>query len=183
MPEELLVAQCAPTLAGLKTGSLFSCPGGTKAEILTEVRRYNAMLINRGLRMLPVKALKNRVLVYVYRPQRLQNDLKDPLAQQLLKSKGYPVNNAELCVAFLIKRLKYSTDFPHEVGLFLGYPPTDVACFIKYGCAKAKQVGTWCVFGNVQAATRQFEQFKRCVGAYQKAFQHHGCFERLLIRQ
>lgn len=133
--------------------------------------------------MLPVKALKNRVLVYVYRPQRLQKDLKDPLAQQLLKSKGYPVNNAELCVVSLIKRIKYNTDFPHEVGLFLGYPPTDVAGFIKYGCAKAKQVGTWCVFGNVQEATRQFEQFKRCVGAYQKAFQRHGCFERLLIRQ
>ena len=26
MSEELLIAQCAPTLADLKTGSLFTCP-------------------------------------------------------------------------------------------------------------------------------------------------------------
>ena len=33
MSEELFVSQCAPTLAGVKTGSLFSCPYETREEL------------------------------------------------------------------------------------------------------------------------------------------------------
>ena len=37
MCEELLVEQCAPTMAGLKTGSLFSCPKEDRAELLRSI--------------------------------------------------------------------------------------------------------------------------------------------------
>ena len=37
MSEELLIAHCSPTMAGLKTGSLFTCPMQSRAEILTTV--------------------------------------------------------------------------------------------------------------------------------------------------
>ena len=33
MSEELVVRQCAPTLAGIKTGSLFSCPCDSPEEL------------------------------------------------------------------------------------------------------------------------------------------------------
>lgn len=39
MSEELVVRQCAPTLAGIKTGSLFSCPCDSPEELRQEVRR------------------------------------------------------------------------------------------------------------------------------------------------
>ena len=44
MSEELVVRQCAPTLAGIKTGSLFSCPCGSPEELRQEVRRINRLL-------------------------------------------------------------------------------------------------------------------------------------------
>ena len=44
MSEELVVRQCAPTLAGIKTGSLFSCPCDSPEELRQEVRRINRLL-------------------------------------------------------------------------------------------------------------------------------------------
>ena len=38
MSEELVVRQCAPTLAGIKNGSLFSCPCDSPEELRQEVR-------------------------------------------------------------------------------------------------------------------------------------------------
>ena len=35
MPEELMIRHCAPTLAGLKTASLFACPYDTRSCVLT----------------------------------------------------------------------------------------------------------------------------------------------------
>ena len=38
MSEELVIRQAAPTLAGIKTGSLFPCPCEDKAALLAEIR-------------------------------------------------------------------------------------------------------------------------------------------------
>lgn len=38
MSEELIIRQCAPTLAGIKTGSLFPCPYTDRKEIQNEIR-------------------------------------------------------------------------------------------------------------------------------------------------
>ena len=54
MSEEYLVWQAAPTLAGLKTGSLI--PFEMKdADMETEVRRLNRSFAEKGLRLIPVK--------------------------------------------------------------------------------------------------------------------------------
>lgn len=49
----------------------------------------------------------------------------------------------ERCVAELIRRVRHEEDFPHEIGLFLGYPSEDVSGFIKHGAKNSKCVGTW----------------------------------------
>lgn len=55
MSEELVVRQCAPTLAGIKTGSLFSCPCDSPEELRQEVRRINRLLAGKGLCLLPLR--------------------------------------------------------------------------------------------------------------------------------
>ena len=44
MSEEMVVRQCAPTLAGIKTGSLFPCPCTDRDALLDEVRQLNRRL-------------------------------------------------------------------------------------------------------------------------------------------
>ena len=74
--EELVVAQCSPTMAGLKTGSLFACPMEDRAALAASIRRMNAHFVPRGIRMMPVKYMRERVLIYVYRQVALAHDLQ-----------------------------------------------------------------------------------------------------------
>ena len=181
MSEKLIVEQCSPTLAGIKTGSLFTAPSGDGKELLESIKYLNSVLVPRGIRIIPVKKLKNRVLIYLYRPERLKTDLNDSVAKNILIQKNYPTQNADLCVAELIKRLKNESDFPHEVGLFLGCPSEDENGFIKYGASKAKFVGTWRVYGDLESAKKKFALYNKCTGLYKKAYSKHNSFDRLIV--
>ena len=55
MSEEILIRQGAPTLAGIKTGSLFPCPCDDREALLTDVRRLNRQLVPKGLCLLPIR--------------------------------------------------------------------------------------------------------------------------------
>ena len=49
MSEEMFVRCCAPTLAGLKTGSMFSCEYSCRKEMTADLRRLNRILSRSGL--------------------------------------------------------------------------------------------------------------------------------------
>ena len=70
MSEDLVIRHCAPTLAGIKTGNLFSCACPCKAALTKELCRLNRKLVPKGIRILPLKVRKGRALIYVYRPTR-----------------------------------------------------------------------------------------------------------------
>lgn len=180
MSEKLLVRHCAPTLASLKTGNMFTCRFATAEELYGSVREMNRRLAGKGLRVLPLRYRDGVGLVYVYRPGRLDADLTHATACQLLKERGYPCGNANLCVKRLCCRLAQGEDFPHEIGLFLGYPPEDVEGFI-HRKAEAKLAGCWKVYGDVEAARRTFAKYKKCTDVYVR--QHAGgrALERLAV--
>ena len=48
MSEEILIRQGAPTLAGIKTGSLFPCPCEDREALLGDIRQLNRRLSPRG---------------------------------------------------------------------------------------------------------------------------------------
>ena len=89
MSEEYVVRQCAPTLAGIKTGSLFPCPYQSRQALMSEIRALNRRLSPKGLILLPVRYLDGKALLYLYRPSNLRQDLKDRLATQVLEQAGY----------------------------------------------------------------------------------------------
>lgn len=182
MSEEIVVEQCSPTMAGLKTGNLFSCPAEDGDALRQSIRRLNQRLVPRGIRLLPVKRLGERELIYMYRPEKLQRDLREQGARQILKERQYPTEDAERCVAELVRRLNREKDFPHEIGLFLGYPAEDVSGFIRHGARCAKCVGTWKVYGDEQAARKKFALYQKCTRLYREAYRKHRDFDRLLVR-
>ena len=108
MSEENLVRQCAPTLAGIKTGTIFPVSFETKAELTTDIRDLNRILVPKGLRLLPLCYRENRTaLLYLYRPSELRQDLRDRLAEVLLNEAGYPAHGSEQCVAYLVKAANF----------------------------------------------------------------------------
>ena len=104
MSDELVVSQCAPTLAGLKTANMFSAEYESREEVTAELRRLNAVLVPRGLRIVPMRFMQSRVLLYLYRPEALRRDLADSAAQDILRECGYgKCSRAESCLSCLIE--------------------------------------------------------------------------------
>ena len=89
MAEEILIRQGAPTLAGIKTGSLFPCPCEDREALLADIRKLNRRLSPKGLCLLPLRFLPGRALLYLYRPAGLRRDLRDAQASELLRQAGY----------------------------------------------------------------------------------------------
>ena len=54
MSEELMIRYCSPTLAGIKTGNLFSCFDSSPDEIFGTVRKWNQHLVPKELWVLPL---------------------------------------------------------------------------------------------------------------------------------
>lgn len=181
MSDEMIIRHCSPTLAGLKTGNIFNCPYDDKEELYAAVRSLNQRLASKGVRVVPLKMTKDRVLLYIYRPDRLKNDLAVSEAIHILKEYGYMANNSGKCIVRLSKRLKEAEEFPHEIGLFLGYPPEDVRGFIDNHAAGYKCIGCWKVYGDEQSARRQFEKYKKCTDVYCSQWANGKSIERLTV--
>ena len=162
MSEELIVRHCAPTLANLKTGSLFVCPITDRPSFFSSLRSLNELLVPKGLRALPLRIREYSALVYLYRPSRLKKDLEDPAAIKILQDHGYSCYGK--CLPKLIERIRASEEFPHEIGLFLGYPPEDVQGFLDHRPCKC--CGCWKVYGDENKAKKTFDLYKKCERVY-----------------
>ena len=160
MSEEILIRQGAPTLAGIKTGSLFPCPCEDREDLLADIRRLNRLLVPKGLCLLPIRFLEGQALLYLYRPAELRRDLRDARVSELLRQAGYEDESCARCVARLACRFRESGEFPHEVGLFLSYPPENVKGFIAHRANDFKCAGLWKVYGNEEKARSLLAKYK-----------------------
>ena len=181
MSEELLIQQCSPTLAGLKTGSMFVCNYTDESELRKDIRLFNRILSPKGLLVIPLRSGKGKALIYVFRPASLRQDLSDRRAVKVLKEMGYPLNSPAGCVSCLIKNIKNNSEFPHEIGLFLGYPPEDVIGFIENKATGHKLSGPWKVYGDLNKAKKTFARYKRCSDTFERRHKEGYSIESLAV--
>lgn len=179
--EKMIISHCAPTLAGIKAGNLFSCSYENRETLLNEVRLFNRRLYSKGLHVLPLRYKEKRALVYVYRPAVLRKDLSQQSARSLLQEAGYSEQNGAYCLKELMQRLQNTEDFPHEIGLFLSYPPEDVRGFMENGAQNFKCSGCWKVYGDTEKTQRLFRKYKRCTDWYMKQWAKGIAVERLAV--
>ena len=182
MSDAFLVEHCAPTFAGLKTGNLFRISYADIEVFREELRRLNGILKKKGLRAVPVRMTAEFALVYLYRPDFLKRDLGCEEAARLLTSLGYEPQSVNRSVAFLARMMREKEAFPHEVGLFLGYPPEDVLGFMKSSREGVKCVGCWKVYGDEARARAAFWRFQRCREVFEENVQRGRKLEALIVR-
>ena len=182
MPEQYLIDHCAPTLAGLKTGNMFPVNIEPGQDICEELRRLNRLLRKKGIRVVIFKKTDRKALLYLYRPDFLERDLGCPEAQRILEEKGYCCRSAGNCIAQLIRRMTEDDEFPHEVGLFLGYPPGDVQCFMRDSRRGVKCTGCWKAYGNEEEAKKTFDKFRKCTDVYRRELSKGRSLLQLTVR-
>lgn len=181
MSEDYLIRNCAPTLAGIKTANLFSCPCPDRAELVASLCRLNGRLCRKGLRVVPLRFSEKKALIYLYRPRQLAADLCHGEAMRILNPLGYDCAKSEQCLVRLARKLRAREEFPHEIGLFLGYPPADVCGFIENKPCTCKCVGCWKVYTDEAGARQKFAQYRKCTEIYCDAWTKGIDIERLTV--
>ena len=178
-----LASLCAPTLAGLKPASLFRYQPGAGQSGSAMAAAWHAALCDRGV---AVRVLKNcprtgAVLVYVYRPAQMDTLLKNCDVLHFLQSEGYRPGTADALLTQLSQRLCCEGDFPHEVGIFLGYPLADVVGFIQNHGQNFTVCGHWKVYTDPAAAQQQFARYKKCETIYTRCYRRGTPIRRLTV--
>ncbi len=181
MPEEAIIRHCAPTLAGIKTGSLFTCPLDNRDALFAALEQLNRQFRKKGLRLLPLRFTQGKALLYLYRPARLRQDLSREISAAVLAARGYDPENCEQCVLQLARKLRCQMEFPHEIGLFLGYPPEDMLGFLEKGPDHCLCTGCWKVYSDVEAARKTFALYKKCTLVYWNRWIQGAGMDRLAV--
>ena len=116
---------CGVTFAGLKIASLVSLRKGEEDVIQTLSRRF----AGKGFAFILLREDEERLLVYVCHRARLTKYLFSSDVRAFLARFGYEYGSAEEA----LEQLKYRMhgEFPHEIGIFLGYPLADVRGFLR----------------------------------------------------
>ncbi len=157
--EQLLVTNGSETLAGMRCAALI-CLKNLEGDMDGVV----AALRKKGLEFFHMTGRTGCPLVLVYRPEKLEKALSDRTAAQLLSDAGYS-GNLHKKLEHLGKRFA-ETDCPHEVGLFLGYPSSDVLSFMEHGGKNYICLGLWKVYHDETGAKEIFRKFEECRRAY-----------------
>ena len=71
--------------------------------------------------------------------------------------------------------------FPHEVGLFLGYPYDDVMAFIEHEGRDYLCCGCWKVYSHREQAEACFERYKRCTRDCEEMLGHGATLAQLAV--
>lgn len=153
--EYLLGFHAAPMFRGLKGGSLLSFRKSRFRDFDRLLASYGPCFRCKGISVFRVAEGEEYVLLLFYRRHVLERNLKRGLARKILKQCGYrDEDTLDQMLARLQARMRLQKTFPHEVGLFLDYPPEDVEGFITHRGRKFCCSGYWKVYAN-EAQTRK----------------------------
>jgi hypothetical protein len=132
---------------------------------------WNKTLNHKGVSLHILRERKGRVLVYVCRNSKLEADFQKPGVKEFLMGFGYGEFSAEFCIKKLKERIAETDGFPHEIGLFLGYPLGDVKGFIENKGKNFLCCGNWKVYCDECEAVKSFAKYKKCRDIYTRLFE------------
>ena len=182
--DQALVEHGALTLAGLKPASLFRFLPGEGGDFVGRFLACRALLDSRGLELTILKGCRRRgeYLLCLYRRRDLAAVLERPEHRRFLRGMGYaPWTGARDCLRQLAARLCLEGEFPHEIGVFLGYPLSDVKGFIRHKGKNFTLCGCWKCYGDPRQAARQFRRFKECTNVYRRRFAAGATLRQLTV--
>lgn len=181
MLENSVIEHASPTLARLKVGSLFNIFHSGGEALKAEILRINRLLAPKGLVLTVLRMDAKRALLYLFRCAHLKRHLGRPEVQDFLSGHGYSRFSISAALKTLRDRIASIGDFPHEIGIFLDYPLSDVIDFIHHQGKNSRLVGVWKVYSNENDARRTFDRFKKCRDIYIRQYQSGKPLSRLAV--
>lgn len=151
-----LAFQCAPLLTGMKVSNLFIVQACHKVVV---IEIFHNTLISHYV----LYETREKVVLLLYNKESLQVYLNRSEVNMLMTHYGYKSN----LVLNVLKEFSnkysyymiYRGEFPHEIGLILGYPVEDVKGFIDNEGKGSLYTGYWKVYSDLQATLELFERY------------------------
>ncbi len=158
--EDIIAYHCAPALAGIKPANIVNCQKNKISDIYARLENLSEELAQKGIFIEVLCDRDDALLLMVYRKKVLQSVLQNDDVRTFLASYGYKGDVKEH-LSLLKKRLKRS-NFPHEIGAFLGYPLHDIRGFIEHKDEGCVLYGEWRVYEKAEEARKLFYRFNAC---------------------
>lgn len=176
-----IIKNCAATLAGLGTAGIFNAGCPDRLCLEERLIELNRRLSPKGVMAEILLFRENTALIYVYRPGRLARCLEEPEAREILFRYGYTGAGISGSLEHLRRRFRESGGFPHEIGIFLGYPAYDVGQFIENNGRNYLCCGVWKAYSREEEARRIFSRVRHCTQVYQRALEKGASIDRLTV--
>lgn len=165
-----VITFAAPTLSHMKVGSLFCLRREEFPQLDACLTWFSECFLKHDIRICVLKECQDRSLIYVYHDRRLTHLLRDPAISAFLESYNYHISSVAAALQDLRHKLTCE-DFPHEIGVFLGYPLYDVKMFMN-DTSSYKCVGCWKVYGNKKNALKKFHRYTCCTRELTRRLQY-----------
>lgn len=162
-----LAYESAEILAGVKPASLINLvdrdhPCGRNLYRLWK-ESGRALLAQSGLVCRELIDRGDSLLLLVYAPPLLDTLLRRPATRAMLRRAGYAqAEDTAAVLAELQARCRVGEVFPHEIGIFLGYPLKDVAAFLGWVAIPFTVQGPWKIYGRPEKSLDLAATHKRC---------------------
>lgn len=151
-----LAMQCAPLFSRLKPSNLLILPSCCPVDV------PHAFLTSDISSFLLYSA-ESRSTYLLYLEAELEQYLKKEKVKKALWEFGYFAQDMQpILLQFKEKYgsfLDGSTEFPHEMGLLLGYPPEDVLGFVEHAGKDFLYSGYWKVYSGLPEKIELFRRF------------------------
>ena len=125
-----------------------------------ELARISMKLHNTNISLIILCTCKKRHLVMVYRAKELEEHLRSKEVSDYLREFGYRRDDFISNLIRLHQRMNgfYNKmkEFPHEVGVFLGYPICDIRGFLENKGERYLHSGYWKIYGNLEETRKKF---------------------------
>ena len=152
-----LALQCAPLITGLKVSNLLI--------VSVENERQVRMIIGKsGISYYKMLQTEKKITFLLFRRKQLEGFLCRKEIKQFFQKEGYYVFQfGKILRTFQMRYATYMKEggeFPHEMGLLLGYPLEDVRGFMENEGKYFLYSGYWKVYENMTKKIRLFRKFE-----------------------
>lgn len=180
MSNRELLFHCAPTLANVKIGNIFTVKYESVPSLHKLIKEKNHLFNSKGVYVHLLKVTEQSALIYVYRKNKLMETLEQAEIQEFLREFHYSRFTLEDALCNLQEHL-LKDQFPHEIGVFLGYPLEDIKGFILHGGKNCHCTGCWKVYHNPEQAIKIFGQYKKCIKIYLERYEEGFDIHKLTV--
>lgn len=157
--EMQLAFQCAPLITGLRISNMLTIDSKDEGAM-------RVIFKHSGISYFKLATMNHNTVFLLFRRSHLESYIKKPEALDMLKAAGYAEEQfGRILLNFKNRYEAYISDrrgeFPHEMGLLLGYPIDDVKGFIENKGEDSLYSGYWKVYNNPLLKKRMFDSFEK----------------------